>query len=81
MNHRAAQRRPDSPTFVACVPTIGEREGSRNGRFLSEILGVGDSQRRSHIQTGGAVWGVIWAVGLFGLAVWWGTAVFRRENA
>ncbi|MDN4161246.1 ABC transporter permease [Nocardioides abyssi] len=26
-------------------------------------------------------WGVGWTVLLFGLAVWWGTAVFRRENA
>jgi ABC-2 type transport system permease protein len=28
-----------------------------------------------------AFWGVGWAVVLFGLAVWWGTATFRRENA
>lgn len=27
------------------------------------------------------LWGVTWAVGLFALALWWGTAVFRRENA
>ena len=26
-------------------------------------------------------WGVGWTVLLFGAAVWWGTAVFRRENA
>ncbi|WP_435741824.1 ABC transporter permease [Nocardioides sp. SYSU DS0663] len=26
-------------------------------------------------------WGVGWTVLLFALAVWWGTAVFRRENA
>jgi ABC-2 type transport system permease protein len=26
-------------------------------------------------------WGTGWAVVLFGLALWWGTAVFRRENA
>ena len=26
-------------------------------------------------------WGVGWSVVLFGLALWWGTAVFRRENA
>lgn len=26
-------------------------------------------------------WGVGWTVLLFGLAVWWGTAVFKRENA
>jgi ABC-2 type transport system permease protein len=27
------------------------------------------------------LWGVGWAALLFGLAVWWGTAVFRKENA
>ena len=27
------------------------------------------------------VWGTAWAVVLFLLALWWGTAVFRKENA
>lgn len=27
------------------------------------------------------LWGVLWAVALFALALWWGTRVFRRENA
>lgn len=27
------------------------------------------------------LWGVGWTFVLFGLAVWWGTAVFRKENA
>jgi ABC-2 type transport system permease protein len=26
-------------------------------------------------------WGSAWSVGLFALAIWWGTATFRRENA
>jgi ABC-2 type transport system permease protein len=26
-------------------------------------------------------WGTTWALGLFALAVWWGTSVFRKENA
>ena len=26
-------------------------------------------------------WGTGWALALFGLALWWGTAVFRKENA
>ncbi len=26
-------------------------------------------------------WGTAWALVLFGLALWWGTAVFRKENA
>ena len=27
------------------------------------------------------LWGVGWTFALFGLAVWWGTAVFKKENA
>jgi ABC-2 type transport system permease protein len=27
------------------------------------------------------LWGVVWAVGLFVLALWWGTSVFRKEDA
>jgi ABC-2 type transport system permease protein len=27
------------------------------------------------------LWGSGWAVLLFALAVWWGTATFRKENA
>ena len=27
------------------------------------------------------MWGTIWALALFALAVWWGTSVFRKENA
>jgi ABC-2 type transport system permease protein len=31
--------------------------------------------------TSAVFWGLAWALGLFALAVWWGTAVFRKENA
>ncbi len=31
--------------------------------------------------TGHVAWGSMWTVVIFALAVWWGTAVFRRENA
>jgi ABC-2 type transport system permease protein len=31
--------------------------------------------------TSDVLWGTTWTVALFGLALWWGTAVFRRENA
>jgi ABC-2 type transport system permease protein len=27
------------------------------------------------------LWGTFWALAMFALAVWWGTSVFRRENA
>ena len=29
----------------------------------------------------GVLWGTTWALVLFALAVWWGTATFRKENA
>ena len=29
----------------------------------------------------GMVWGTAWALALFGLAVWWGTATFRKGNS
>jgi ABC-2 type transport system permease protein len=31
--------------------------------------------------TSGLLWGSLWSVVLFGLALWWGTATFRRENS
>ena len=27
------------------------------------------------------LWGTVWALGLFALAIWWGTSVFRKEDA
>jgi ABC-2 type transport system permease protein len=27
------------------------------------------------------LWGTVWALCLFGGAIWWGTSTFRRENA
>jgi ABC-2 type transport system permease protein len=33
------------------------------------------------LHTSGVLWGTTWAVALFGLAIWWGTAVFRKEDA
>ncbi len=29
----------------------------------------------------GVMWGTAWALALFGLAVWWGTSTFRKENS
>jgi ABC-2 type transport system permease protein len=31
--------------------------------------------------TSGVLWGTIWAVVLFGIATWWGTKTFRKENS
>ncbi len=36
-------------------------------------------RRPRHQRT--CMWGTTWALALFALAVWWGTAVFRKENA
>jgi ABC-2 type transport system permease protein len=33
------------------------------------------------LSTSHVMWGTTWAAVLFGLAFWWGTAVFRKENA
>jgi ABC-2 type transport system permease protein len=29
----------------------------------------------------GLLWGTVWSLLLFGLAIWWGTATFRKENS
>lgn len=34
-----------------------------------------------NFDTSHTFWGTVWAVALFALAVWWGTATFRKENA
>jgi ABC-2 type transport system permease protein len=34
-----------------------------------------------NFDTSETFWGTVWAVVLFALAVWWGTATFRKENA
>jgi ABC-2 type transport system permease protein len=31
--------------------------------------------------TSTVAWGTLWAVGIFGVALWWGASVFRKENA
>jgi ABC-2 type transport system permease protein len=33
------------------------------------------------LATSDVMWGTTWTLVLFGLALWWGTAVFRKENA
>src|SRR5680860_145911 len=57
MGHRATQRRPDSPTFVACVPTSLGVDRVCGHVFPDEILGVVDGQHRS------SGWGFAAAIG------------------
>jgi len=33
------------------------------------------------LYSSGVMWGTVWSVLLFGIAVWWGTSTFRKENA
>ena len=33
-----------------------------------------------HYASAGLLWGTVWALLLFGLALWWGTSTFRKEN-
>lgn len=44
------------------------------------VDGVRDSFA-GDLGSSGVMWGSVWAVVLFGLAVWWGTATFRKENS
>src|SRR5919112_2355196 len=63
--------------------TIGPAWLERASDFMP-IRHVVDAVRASFGGDFGAAaltWGVLWAVVLFGAAIWWGTATFRRENA
>ncbi|MEO5709286.1 MAG: ABC transporter permease [Nocardioidaceae bacterium] len=44
------------------------------------VDGVRDSFA-GNLGSSGVMWGTVWAFVLFGLAVWWGTATFRKENS
>jgi ABC-2 type transport system permease protein len=33
-----------------------------------------------HYASSGLLWGTVWALALFALALWWGTSTFRKEN-
>ncbi|HEX5535531.1 MAG TPA: ABC transporter permease [Actinomycetales bacterium] len=63
--------------------TIGPKWLERASDFMP-IRHVVDAVRSSF---GGAfegssmLWGTTWCLVLFGLALWWGTATFRKENA
>lgn len=50
---------------------------------LMPIRHVVDAVRSSFggdFASSGVCWGALWSLALFALAVWWGTATFRKEN-
>jgi ABC-2 type transport system permease protein len=63
--------------------TIGPKWLTTASTFMP-IRHVVDGVRDSfggHYGSSGLLWGSIWSVLLFGLAIWWGTATFRKENS
>jgi ABC-2 type transport system permease protein len=63
--------------------TIGAGWLQRTSDFMP-FRWIVDAVRNSFtgdLGTSGVMWGTTWAVVLFGLAFWWGTSVFRKENA
>ena len=63
--------------------TIGPRWLETASDFMP-IRHVVDGVRDSFggdFGSSGLLWGTVWSLLLFGLAIWWGTATFRRENS
>jgi ABC-2 type transport system permease protein len=63
--------------------TIGPKWLETASAFMP-IRHVVDGVRESFggdYASSGLLWGTIWSLLLFGLAVWWGTATFRKENS
>jgi ABC-2 type transport system permease protein len=63
--------------------TIGPAWLEKASEFMP-IRHVVDAVRSSFagdFSMSGLLWGSVWALALFAVAVWWGTATFRRENA
>jgi ABC-2 type transport system permease protein len=63
--------------------TIGPAWLERASEFMP-IRHVVDAVRNSFLgdfASSGLLWGGLWSLTLFTVAIWWGTATFRRENA
>jgi ABC-2 type transport system permease protein len=63
--------------------TIGPAWLEKASNFMP-IRHVVDAVRNSFFgdfASSGLLWGSLWSLTLFALAIWWGTATFRRENA
>jgi len=63
--------------------TIGPRWLQRASDFMP-VRHIVDAVRGSFsgaVGTSSVLWGSVWTLVLLALALWWGTATFRRENA
>jgi ABC-2 type transport system permease protein len=63
--------------------TLGPDWLQRTSDFMP-FRWITDAVRGSFLGDFGAdamLWGSLWAVGLFAVALWWGTSTFRKENA
>ncbi|MFC5993686.1 ABC transporter permease [Pseudonocardia hispaniensis] len=48
---------------------------------VKHIVDAVRSSFAGNLAVSAILWGTVWSLVLFGLAVWWGTRVFRKENA
>lgn len=48
---------------------------------VKHIVNAVRSAFSGDLSSSGLLWGSVWALILFGLAMWWGTSTFRKENA
>ena len=65
------------------LDTLGPAWLERTSDFMP-FRWIVDGVRSSFVgdfAASGVMWGTAWALALFALAVWWGTATFRKENA
>jgi ABC-2 type transport system permease protein len=63
--------------------TIGPKWLTTASTFMP-IRHVVDGVRAAfggHYSSSGLFWGTVWSLVLFSLAIWWGTATFRKENS
>jgi ABC-2 type transport system permease protein len=63
--------------------TIGPAwlESASNFMPIRHIVDAVRSSFLGDYSSSGLFWGTLWSLALFGIAVWWGTATFRKENS
>ena len=59
---------------------LKERVDQYAERFRSLKTEIGRSSFGGDYTSSGLLWGTLWAIFLFAIAVWWGTSTFRKEN-